>query len=183
MTEPPGVGAGGGPGKGREWRNPNYEKILSADAWNLFMKFKDPQEIHCVSCGVESAIPVRDLLALTAHCPSCHASFSEIGLSMRRTVDEVSAGVKAITIIMHVEEQLGVTFPDEPFEAVCDGNELTLDDLAAAVRQSVSSDIHPLVHQAILTAMRTKFPDAPDKLDFNAPLPDALSQPRKYGNY
>src|SRR5437016_4248638 len=100
------------------------------------MRFLDPSPCRCTSCGLESALPVRDLLALTARCPNCDASFREIGLGMRRTTDEWSTFYKAIVILMRVEEELGITIADETVETIRPWSELTLHDLATAAYRS-----------------------------------------------
>jgi|ERR1700677_4114069 len=143
------------------------------------MRFRDPFTCRCVACGTENRLPVRPLLALTAHCPRCGASLKDIGLGMRAKIDETEAFLKALTIIINVENQLGIT-TDETIEEVLTGNQLTLTDLATVALRSTPSVSPTLVERAIRSAVRTEFPSAPVSLDFSAPLLDALSQPRRY---
>jgi hypothetical protein len=147
------------------------------------MKFRDPFACRCISCGTETTFPVRQLLALTAHCPSCGASLNEIGLRMRRSVDEVAIFSSALPIIMHVEKHLGITITDESAEEVCARNELTLTDLASLVRRASPSVSPTLADEAIVSAVRSEFPRAPESPDFTAPLLDAISKQPHYGGY
>jgi transcription elongation factor Elf1 len=142
------------------------------------MKFRDPQNCQCTSCDVESALPVRDLLALTARCPNCGASFRDAGMRMRRKIDEVNTFVDAVRILMHVGEQLGITIEDETVEAIRPWIDLTLHDLATAANRSNLSNAPAQCDHAVRLAVRAIFPKAPETLDFAAPLLDAISQRR-----
>jgi hypothetical protein len=148
------------------------------------MRFLDPMPCLCTSCGVKSALPVRDLLALTAVCPDCQGSFRDTGLSMRRTMDDASAFIKAIAILMHVEEQLGINIADETVEAIRPWVDLSLRDLATAAQLSMAaddSDASGRAENAVLAAVQANYPDAPAPPNFEVPLLDAIAFRRSYG--
>jgi hypothetical protein len=87
---------------------------------------------------------------------------------------------------MHLEEELGVTIPDEKIEAVQEWEKLTLQDFLTVAERSAPSVSSSQVREALITAVQKAFPDAPTPLDLSAPLPDALSRPNsthRYGGY
>jgi predicted RNA-binding Zn-ribbon protein involved in translation (DUF1610 family) len=139
------------------------------------MRFADPLLFSCTSCGVESALPVRELMALAGCCPNCGASLRDLGLSMRRLADEAATFFDAVMILMHIEERFGIIILDQTVEAICPWNDLTLQDLVAAVQQTDTSVVLSQAEQVVLSAVRTEFPNAPEPLNFNMPLLDAIS--------
>ncbi len=124
-------------------------------------------------------MPVRKLMALTACCPNCAASFRDLGLSMRHTADESATFFDAIQILMCVEERLGIEISDETVEAIRPWSDLTLHDLATAVQRADTSQTFFQTEQVVLSAVKAEFPSAPELLDFSLPLLDAIS-PHRY---
>ncbi len=147
------------------------------------MKFMDPSPVRCPACGGESALAVKELLALRACCLVCGASLRENGLRMRKFVDETTTFYDAILIIMHVEEHFGTTIPDENVEAVSPWEKLTLRDLVAAVDRSLPAGSTASATDAVMAAVCKEFPSAPECPDFTAPLLDALGNQRRYESY
>ena len=69
------------------------------------MKFKDPYSIVCSTCGVGSNLPVKELLARQAKCPSCGRLLTDISDRMHATLDKLSDYVAAIVLAIRLEEQ------------------------------------------------------------------------------
>ncbi|HEY3840625.1 MAG TPA: hypothetical protein VGL72_28830 [Bryobacteraceae bacterium] len=61
--------------------------------------------------------------------------------------------------------------------------ELTLQDLVTIVERAGVPHALCKAEQAVRSAMRAEFPDAPDPLDFALPLPSAIYRHRDYGGY
>jgi hypothetical protein len=102
---------------------------------------------------------------------------------MRRMIDGHCSFWDAIGILAQVEQHLGIEIPDEAVEAVCPWEKLTLGDLAEAIERSLPPDNRAVAKESILAAVRAKFPNAADPLDFSAPLHEALGNERRYGGY
>ncbi|MBE2286220.1 MAG: hypothetical protein IAE77_22385 [Prosthecobacter sp.] len=98
---------------------------------------------------------------------------------MRRLVDENATFFDAIQILMSAEQKLGIDVKDETVENIRPWSELSLRDLATAVERSDSTITHAAANEAVNLAVRAEFSDAPDTLDFNLPLHQALS-PHRY---
>jgi hypothetical protein len=147
------------------------------------MRFQDPSECTCKSCGVKSAIPVRELLRLTASCPKCQASFGEVGLSMRALSDDAATFFDAVQIIMQVEDDLGIEIPDSTVEEIKPWEQLTIRDLIVVTDRCVPEPraVKSTAEGAVASAIRTLFPSSPDPLSYDTPLQDALSPNREYG--
>jgi hypothetical protein len=147
------------------------------------MKFHNPTTCRCAACGAEAQLPVSQLLALTADCPTCGASLSDIGLRMRDGAYEWATFFNAMRIILEAKHQLSITIPDESIEEVCARKELTLSDLITLVTRASHSVSPTLAEEAIRSAVRTKFPGAPESPDFTAPLLDATSTRPQFGEF
>lgn len=104
-------------------------------------------------------------------------------MDMRRTVDEVSTSYNATLIIMRIEEELGITIPEEMEEPACTSNDVTLHDLVMIVNRCSLTLDFAKAEQVVRSAVRAEFPDAPESLDFTAPLLNAIALNRKYGGY
>jgi hypothetical protein len=91
------------------------------------MRFQDPCDCLCKSCGTENKIRVRVLLDLTANCPNCAASLREYGLGIRSFIDEISPFWIAGSILFRLEDQLAITISDEALLAGRDYDQLTLE--------------------------------------------------------
>jgi len=148
------------------------------------MRFLDPLEITCAACGKMIKVRVRALLRLEASCPTCHASFRDIGLTMRASCDGAAAFLFAAQIIMRIEDDQGLEIPDSVVERIRPWEELTIRDLVEATARSLVADGRTPQESEIMvtSAIKSQFPSAPDILDFNAPLLNAIAMDRTYGD-
>jgi len=103
-------------------------------------------------------------------------------MSMRRSIDDTATFYDAILIIMQIEERLGIIIADERVEEIRAWSDLSLHDLTTVVR-SLSTDASVSVDEVVLSAVRAAFPNAPEAIDFAAPLLDAISPRRDYRGY
>jgi len=142
------------------------------------MRFIDPMPYNCPACGVDAVLPVRELLSLSAHCPACGAALDEIGLGMRRLVDDNISFFHGVDIIMYLENHLGIQIPDQHVITGEDWSKVTLNDLAAAARRSSLSTSPSLIDETIRSAVRELFPNASANIDFTLPLRDVTSPTR-----
>ena len=69
------------------------------------MKFKDPYSIVCSTCGIGSKLPVKELLARQARCPSCGQLLTDVSDRMYAALDMWSDYVAAIVLTIQIEEQ------------------------------------------------------------------------------
>jgi len=69
------------------------------------MKFNDPYSIVCSTCGVGSKLPVKELLARQARCPSCGQVLTDVSDGMHAALDKWSDYVAAIVLTVQLEEQ------------------------------------------------------------------------------
>lgn len=96
------------------------------------MKFIDPYEVLCVSCGLTGKYKVRDLLALQAKCLGCQVSLDSPGKEMRGMLSEWIVFVRTVDTVMVLEERLAIAILDADLENVQTGS-----DLVALVRGKV----------------------------------------------
>jgi len=113
------------------------------------MKYRDPLQIACPSCGVEGAHSVRMLLALQARCTECQASLATIGHEMRTQLVAWSTFIGKVETAVELEAALGVSLSDPELEAAQTGLDLvtliqgklsrSAPDLTEAVRAAVTA--------------------------------------------
>jgi hypothetical protein len=89
------------------------EVVRSAQEDTSDVKFADPLVVQCPRCAAESRHNSKDLLALTATCPTCGSSLKEIGIQMGVTVDDSAGFWTWAELVMVVEDRLGVMISDE----------------------------------------------------------------------
>lgn len=143
------------------------------------MRFLDPLPCQCGRCGGHTAQPVKKLLALTATCPGCGAGFQAAGLEMRKAVDEVNNFFWATELLMEMEADLGFKFDDKIYTDMRPEEEWSLDEVVSAARQCGARGTPDDLAQAVIKAVRGKFPEAPEVLDFNLLVVDAI-KPRRW---
>src|SRR5580765_6333639 len=121
------------------------------------MKYQDPAQVACPSCGANQAQPVHGLLALEARCVACDASLEAIGLEMRAQLRGWSAYVGRVETAIEIERALGVTILDSELDAV-----RTATDLVTLVRTKLppsdarGSDVAEIVRGAIAATRRSE---------------------------
>src|SRR4051812_27614129 len=145
------------------------------------MRFQDPSSVTCPRCSTESAQRVADLLALRATCPKCAANLNDIGLTMRRTLDDWSAFCTWADISIAVEDQLGVSMDDgDVFKEKPRATSLTLEDLANLVRHYLPADAQQAERSRdlVLEAARKVSRCAVEMEAFGLPILQALSPER-----
>jgi hypothetical protein len=103
---------------------------------------------------------------------------------MRASCDGAAAFLFAAQIIMRIEDDQGLEIPDSVVERIRDWEELTIRDLVEATARSLVADGRTPQESEIMvtSAIKSQFPSAPDILDFNAPLLDAIAMDRTYGD-
>jgi hypothetical protein len=150
-------------------------------------KYKDPATVTCPECAARSSRRVADLLALQATCPNCGSSLTQVGLSMRRGLDEWATFVATIVMSFRLEERLGTKFDENEIYGV-----KTLRDLASIVgtRLDQKGDVasrsieltrwavSELASDPLWRSHRSLLGEAPDPLDVDAPLLDVLDPGR-----
>ncbi|MCA9178805.1 MAG: hypothetical protein KDB14_30290 [Planctomycetales bacterium] len=103
---------------------------------------------------------------------------------MRAQCDKAAAFFSAVQIILQIESEHGLHIPDTVVEQIKPWEELTIRDLVEATNRCLAADCRPL-HQTeamVASAIKSAFPDAPDMLDFDAPIMDAIEPDRDYGD-
>lgn len=98
------------------------------------MRYVDPFPVTCGRCSADSTQPVSGLLRLRAACPTCGASFAEVGQKMRAGLDDWGNYITLIEIARWVETTLGEAISDTELEGV-----RTLRDIALIVRRHLPS--------------------------------------------
>lgn len=148
------------------------------------MRFLDPLEITCAVCGRIVKVRVRALLRLDASCPICHASLRDTGLTMRASCEGAVAFFGAVQIITQIEDDHGLKIPDAVVEEIKPWEELTIRDLVEATSRCLVADCRlPQESEMMVTsAIKSQFPSAPDIIDFDTPLLDAIAMDRTYGD-
>ena len=94
-------------------------------------------------------------------------------------IDDWTSFFDAVTIIMRIEKQLGLTIEDDELEPGLSKGQLTLGEVARVV-EKVSPKPVP-VREVVQGAVLAEYPNAPRPLDFDVPLLEALGR-RKYGD-
>jgi hypothetical protein len=118
------------------------------------MKFQDPFQTACPSCGIQGKHSVRTLLALQARCPACGSGLETLGREMKAQLVQWSAYIGKIEAAILLEKQLGISINDPELDAAETGM-----DLVALVRTKLAAPISetrnvPEVVRAAITATR-----------------------------
>jgi len=103
---------------------------------------------------------------------------------MRAMSDGFSALVHAVEIIMQIEEDHEIEIPDSAFEHNGAWEKMTIRHLVVATDKCLHST-NPdqvLAEGAVVSAIKKQCPFAPDTLEFDRPLLDAILPDRDYGS-
>lgn len=120
------------------------------------MKFKDPYSIVCSTCGVGSKLPVKELLARQARCPSCEQLLTDVSDRMHAALDKWSDYVAAIVLTVQLEEQNpGLRYDDAVLETIH-----SLQDLVATTEASMNELPVPERRQRSVDAVTAAFSTA-----------------------
>jgi hypothetical protein len=106
------------------------------------------------------------LCECTVRCSSCNS-----------LVEDTTNFFYAVEILMQLEKAYGISVAGETVEVIRPWSELTLQDLATAAERSSGWLNSVCACEAVYTAVRKEFPNAPESLDFTVPLRDALGSP------
>lgn len=117
------------------------------------MKFNDPYSIVCSTCGVGSKLPVKELLARQARCPSCGQVLTDVSDGMHAALDKWSDYVAAIVLTVQLEEQNpGFRYDDAVLETIH-----SLQDLVATTEASMNELPVPERRQRSVDAVTAAF--------------------------
>jgi hypothetical protein len=144
------------------------------------MKFAHPLSVTCPSCGEASGQSPNDLLALRATCPACGGSLNEVGARMGARRDEVSAVAAWASVLLQIEDRLGVCIIDEEGLRGERLVELTLRDLARLVNSSLlpGPEAGERALALVLEAAEAVAGRAVGLAEADRPLLEALQWPR-----
>jgi hypothetical protein len=137
------------------------------------MKFKDPYSIVCSTCGIGSKLPVKELLARQARCPSCGQLLTDVSDRMYAALEMWSDYVAAIVLTIQIEEQNpGLRYDNAILEIIH-----SLQDLVAATEAAMNEPPVPERHQRSVDAVTAAFSTAYPQVALPPPnknLSDAL---------
>lgn len=144
------------------------------------MWFKDSASCTCESCKRDSLIAVKSLSSLQAVCPFCNASFRACGREMIDALDEESAFYSAVSIIVEIERETGITIPDPPTNT---WRSLTLRALIQWIQRSIDDADYCADASAVtLSAVAKEFPSALNPPNLEISLLDAIDPNRNYAD-
>jgi hypothetical protein len=110
------------------------------------MKFKDPYSIVCSTCGVGSKLPVKELLARQAKCPSCGQLLTDVNDRMHAALDKWSDHVAAIVLTVQLEEQnSGLRYDDAVLDLTASSYSKVRRDLRPTNRRQLLSRTQPVL--------------------------------------
>ncbi len=103
---------------------------------------------------------------------------------MRALCDKTATFFDAVQIIMQIEEDQAVEIPDSVVEQVEPWEELAIRDLVEATERCLAIDhgSRSDAEAAVISAIKTQYPSAPEMLPFDVPLLDAIAPDRDYGD-
>jgi hypothetical protein len=99
------------------------------------MKFRDPLDVTCPRCGVESQHRLCDWLSLAVNCPACGCSLAERAAQTKALIDGWTEFVTYAEVAWRVEDRLGVTINDRALFKSDRPTGLTLRGLASLVAE------------------------------------------------
>ena len=82
------------------------------------MKFDDPLELECSECATTLKLPLRDVVGLTARCPSCGHSLREHGLAMRRHANAMTGFFVTWETVWIFEARYDFIAPDDDVASI-----------------------------------------------------------------
>ncbi len=84
--------------------------------------------------------------------------------------------------MMQIEDDLGIEIPESVTLDSCPWEHMTVDHLVNAVHSCLDgSDKQSRAERAVISAIKTAFPSAPQTLPPDVPLLDAIAPDRDYG--
>ena len=136
------------------------------------MRFEDPQQLACPSCGQGMTVRVADLLRLTATCPACGHSLREVGVRMRQRVDEIASFSGLVETLFIFEGKFGFETDDADLEDL----RTPRDVIAYVARRAAPREVDP---DEVLRALAQRLKRPLDRSHLDTRLmdlvPDALA--------
>ena len=146
------------------------------------MRFQDPQDCVCETCGETNSVSVKELLQLVASCRECGASFRTSGLEMIDFCDRVFTSQSAASILIKLEDLLGHQFTEDEFTSIVHQKDLTILHIVESIRRIARTDAAQDASstEVVLTAIKSVFPSGPDTPDLDVPLLKAVEASKDY---
>src|ERR1044072_7163172 len=125
------------------------------------MKFQDPFQAECPSCGVVGQYSVHSLLKLEARCAGCGATLETVGREMNAQLAQWSTYFDKVETVIRLEKELGVCIDDPELEG------------ASRMTQDTISSIAPFFIVADVPATLTFYRDRLGfEITFRGPSPE-----------